>query len=130
MSTDQERIAALEVKTDYQELHLTKHDKDIEELQDLKFIVQNLVESVKITNDSITKVNVKTKEIEDRQKKLENAPKEAVYEVVTDGAKSIIKKVLPWILVAGLVTGGVAVYNTVTDKSTDTPTKVEKLINQ
>ena len=130
MSTDQERIAALEVKTDYQELHLTKHDKDIEELQDLKFIVQNLVESVKITNDSITKVNVKTKEIEDRQEKLENAPKEAVYEVVTDGAKSIIKKVLPWILVAGLVTGGVAVYNTVTDKSTDTPAKVEKLINQ
>lgn len=129
MSTDQERIVALEVKTDYQEQHLKKIDKEIEKLKSLSFIVEGLVKSTELTNDSVKKLTSTIENIEDRQDKLENAPKDAVYEVVTDTGKGIIKKVLPWILIAGLITGGVAIYNVVTDKSTDTVTKIEKVLD-
>lgn len=129
MSTEQERIVALEVKTDYQEQHLKNIDKEIEKLKSLSFIVEGLVKSTELTNDSVKKLTSTIENIEDRQDKLENAPKDAVYEVVTDTGKGIIKKVLPWIVIAGLITGGVAIYNVVTDKSTDTVTKVEKVLN-
>lgn len=129
MSTEQERIVALEVKTDYQEQHLIKIDKEIEKLQNLSFIVEGLVKSTELTNDSVKKLTSTIENIEDRQDKLENAPKDALYEVVADTGKGIIKKVLPWILIAGLITGGVAICNVVTDKSTDTVTKVEKVLD-
>ena len=127
-TTEQERIVALEVKTDYQEQHLKNIDKEIEKLKSLSFIVEGLVKSTELTNDSVKKLTSTIENIEDRQDKLENAPKDAVYEVVTDTGKGIIKKVLPWILIAGLITGGVAICNVVTDKSTDTVTKVEKVL--
>ena len=129
MPTEQERIVALEVKTDYQEQHLEKIDKEIEKLKSLSFIVEGLVKSTELTNDSVKKLTSTIENIEDRQDKLENAPKDAVYEVVTNTGKDIVKKVVPWILIAGLITGGVAIYNIVTDKSTDTATKVEKVLN-
>ena len=128
-TTEQERIVALEVKTDYQEQHLKNIDKEIEKLKSLSFIVEGLVKSTELTNDSVKKLTSTIENIEDRQDKLENAPKDAVYEAVTNTGKDIVKKVLPWILIAGLITGGVAIYNVVTDKSTDTATKVEKVLN-
>lgn len=128
MPTEQERIVALEVKTDYQEQHLEKIDKEIEKLKSLSFIVEGLVKSTELTNDSVKKLTSTIENIEDRQDKLENAPKDAVYEVVTNTGKDIVKKVVPWILIAGLITGGVAIYNVVADKSTDTATKVEKVL--
>lgn len=128
-TTEQERIVALEVKTDYQEQHLKNIDKEIEKLKSLSFIVEGLVKSTELTNDSVKKLTSTIENIEDRQDKLENAPKDAVYEVVAGTGKDVIKKVLPWILIAGLITGGVAICNVVTDKSTDTATKVEKVLN-
>ena len=129
MPTDQERIVALEVKTDYQEQHLNNIDKEIEKLKSLSFIVEGLVKSTELTNDSVKKLTSTIENIEDRQDKLENAPKDAVYEVVAGTGKDVIKKVLPWILIAGLIAGGVAICNVVTDKSTDTATKVEKVLD-
>ena len=112
--SNEENIVRLQVRTDAQEEKLHNHEDRIKKLEeanketmelryDLKTLsskLDNFVDSQCEVNNSIQEA---IKLLKDKTDELENAPKNAVYNIVKSLGKSFIIKLIPWLFGLGAI---------------------------
>ena len=112
--SNEENIARLEARSDSQEDKLHDHENRIKKLEeanketlelryDLKTLsskLDNFCESQSNVNNSIQEA---IKLLKDKTEELENAPKNAVYDIVKSIGRSLIVKLIPWLFGLGAI---------------------------